>query len=356
MSLSPPRMRNNNTTYQPYWCYQCHRTVRISPSTNPSNIVCPRCYGQFVSEIDIQMPRLIIDYTDFDPSPEAHLLELALSLMPDPPIRRFNRGIYDPLEPEIPQGRSRFHSRHHPNPPQQTTDDTWTRSETEARPRRRRRNRSFDGSENLDTETGVHNRPRTRVIHRPADPSIPFAPLLRPEDLIAAGFIPREYFFRNELYDLIDELTQNDRPGPPPLPEPVINTIPTVKIRETHLRDNSNCPVCMEEFKVGGEAKELPCNHIFHSDCIVPWLRLHNSCPVCRHELPMPCEQNDRDQHCEPEVSSGISPGEQRDSFWLRLRLRLRQLASLWPFRSRNRQISPQLGENDASSATSRPR
>jgi len=76
--------------------------------------------------------------------------------------------------------------------------------------------------------------------------------------------------------------------GPPPAPRSAIDSMPSVKINRGLLDDDPHCPVCTDEFEAGSEAREMPCKHLYHANCIIPWLLQHNSCPVCRHPLPPP--------------------------------------------------------------------
>ncbi|OAY85254.1 E3 ubiquitin-protein ligase RING1 [Ananas comosus] len=68
----------------------------------------------------------------------------------------------------------------------------------------------------------------------------------------------------------------------PPGPASSIAALPTVPVSEPSLP----CPVCKDDFPLSSPARRLPCGHLYHSDCILPWLSLHNSCPLCRSPLP----------------------------------------------------------------------
>lgn len=46
------------------------------------------------------------------------------------------------------------------------------------------------------------------------------------------------------------------------------------------------CTVCCEHINIGSKGMFMPCGHIYHPDCLKPWLETNNSCPVCRFELP----------------------------------------------------------------------
>ncbi|CAN6233300.1 unnamed protein product [Urochloa humidicola] len=233
-------------TCRMYWCYQCGRALRIIsyPSTD---VFCPRCFGRFLHEIDAP-PR-----PAFPPPPH---------FLPHP-----------------------FHPQHH---------------QYDGHPRRW----VIYGAEPAGTVPGRAFRqpapapppappapPRRRVPSPPPPPPLePWRPSTPP------AIDPGNYFTGPNLNNLIEEITQNDRPGPAPAPASAIDSLPTVRITAAHLSDGPQCPVCKEDFELGEAARQLPCKHAYHSDCIVPWLRLHNSCPVCRHQLPAAGGSNARGQ------------------------------------------------------------
>ncbi|EAR88443.3 zinc finger, C3HC4 type (RING finger) protein (macronuclear) [Tetrahymena thermophila SB210] len=48
-----------------------------------------------------------------------------------------------------------------------------------------------------------------------------------------------------------------------------------------------DCSICLSMYEVGDNVVFLPCNknHNFHDECIQRWLKVNNSCPVCRQNV-----------------------------------------------------------------------
>ena len=50
-------------------------------------------------------------------------------------------------------------------------------------------------------------------------------------------------------------------------------------------KGSNDCVVCLGEFVSGNVLKRLPCDHTFHIECIVGWLSVNLTCPMCRINL-----------------------------------------------------------------------
>ena len=59
-----------------------------------------------------------------------------------------------------------------------------------------------------------------------------------------------------------------------------------INISDDHIRDNnsitSTCSICHNDYVLGEEAGQLHCGHIYHQDCIRPWINFNHNCPICR--------------------------------------------------------------------------
>lgn len=275
-----------------HWCYQC--TQAVKPRRH--SLVCPYCDGGFVQELNEVVGNGQEDYgVDRDDS---------LEFGPTGLIRDPMFGVNDDLTTFIRQmlmgGHSSFGSR--------------TRS-------------------NMFPDFMLHGRgPRRMSSDGGFEFLINGTPLVRGHH---QGNL-NEFLMGPGLQEFIEQLTGNGRQGPPPAPRAAIDAMPTIKISRRHLRSDSQCPVCQEKFELGSEAREMPCNHIYHSDCIVPWLVEHNSCPVCRVELPRvsgSAHGNRRSSHQSGSGSNSSNRAERDNSGQNQGRS---LLSSFWPFRSSN--------------------
>ncbi|XP_047313557.1 probable E3 ubiquitin-protein ligase RHC1A [Impatiens glandulifera] len=237
-----------------HWCHQCRRVVCLRSHT----LVCQYCDGGFVQELS----------------------EFVNGGQPD--LFRYRSDNVADLGHIVP-----------PPDPSFGLMDAFTNF---MRQRMTGRNSHFDirGRSTLARENSTGSVPNPipwLVLRGQAPVRMPengfelfFNDNLRSSSRRRADF--SDYFNGPGLEELLQHLAMNDRHGPPPAPRSAIEAMPTVEVSQRHVNTDSHCPVCKDKFELGSEARLMPCKHMYHSDCIVPWLVEHNSCPVCRFEMP----------------------------------------------------------------------
>ncbi|CAN8268987.1 unnamed protein product [Cochlearia groenlandica] len=280
-----------------FFCHQCDRTVTISVSST-SDPLCPRCNGGFLEEYEGSSPNqtLNLDSGGFTTDPLSVLLPLLLGSSASAPT---SSTVINP---------------------------SFYRASTQPRATQQHGN-AFDPMLFL----------QNHLAHlRSSGTQVQFVVENHPSDL-ANNRIPGnfgDYFFGPGLEQLIQQLAENDpnRYGTPPASKSSVDSLPTVKVTKDMLKSEMNqCAVCMDEFEDGGDVKQMPCKHVFHQDCLLPWLQLHNSCPVCRYELPTDdTDYENRAQGVQGGQSSGGVQGsvEEQQTTPRRFSIQLP-----WPFR-----------------------
>uniref|UniRef100_A0A915MA31 RING-type domain-containing protein n=1 Tax=Meloidogyne javanica TaxID=6303 RepID=A0A915MA31_MELJA len=53
----------------------------------------------------------------------------------------------------------------------------------------------------------------------------------------------------------------------------------------TPEQERERCTICLCEFETGDELRGLNCGHLFHMECIDPWLQQNKKCPLCRVDM-----------------------------------------------------------------------
>ena len=87
-----------------------------------------------------------------------------------------------------------------------------------------------------------------------------------------------------------------------------------VRCRVSNCAGDTTCPICVVELEfTANDPKQLPCKHVFHQGCLLPWLEVHNSCPLCRLELPTddPVYEKGRKERARLNKSPGYEDDEE---------------------------------------------
>lgn len=109
--------------------------------------------------------------------------------------------------------------------------------------------------------------------------------LLSPANAVAGDAVYSQEALDRIITQLMEANPQSN--AAPPASEEALRSLERTTVSSTMLRTEgrTECTICLDELKVGEQATFLPCKHWFHEECVILWLKEHNTCPICRTSI-----------------------------------------------------------------------
>ena len=126
------------------------------------------------------------------------------------------------------------------------------------------------------------------------------------------NFTLGDYAF-GDMDSILNQLLQVEGRAKPRTSQEFIKNLKEIEISDDET-STEDCAVCKEGFEKKQIAHRLPCGHMYHRDCILPWIQKHNTCPVCRHVLPAEQQQQNSSTPSPPTSTNRSSPAPSSSS------------------------------------------
>ena len=105
------------------------------------------------------------------------------------------------------------------------------------------------------------------------------------DDLAVLNSIEAEHRERRAREEPYDEISLDGNVDVVSVVSPsTLGQLPRVILTAVDIaKGPSTCTICMDGFSVGQCRVSLPCMHLFHDECVAPWLgEGRDECPLCR--------------------------------------------------------------------------
>jgi len=303
-----------------FYCHGCNSTFNrlINPSSTDHGI-CPYCNKSFIEVIDKPKPP-----TNF---PTNHIQQPQIQPEPrPPPMQNYyqQQPVYESQNEYLPEHGYYQQPNYYPEQVYHGPHYSYSRGTHFPRRSHRYRRHSMPRApcffssqfpfENIGNPFGMGYEgeyfeeekmplgfPEPFLPHTPVFTAFSFPPIF---ESFQPFFLPAENLGMREI---MENFMSNFHPRfsqeyvvqpeeevrRPPTSKKMLSSLKSFKLEEKNIKKSEDgkleypsCTICCSNISLGEKCVLLPCGHMYHNDCIKPWLKKNNTCPTCRYELP----------------------------------------------------------------------